>query len=608
MLEASTPGDAPPPDVFISHASEDAGEVAGPLAEKLATRGLRVWYDGTEIKLGDSIRKKVDEGLSRSRFGVVILSRHFFQKSWTRNEFDALWGREEGARKVLIPVWHRVTHAEVAAFSTLLAARRGASTDDGLDQVADAIAREVELPGKTTSVYGEGGGASGFTPGDPPRSAGALKDVRDRLDVALCGQYMIEAVIATGDKSVVFRGRDLTLRRQVAVKALDAGGAMLEERSRRLKTFQQSMQLAASLKHRNIVQVYAGRNDDALPYIVLEFVEGVRLDKILHTTGAQPFRKVRDFVWKVGGALEYAHGKGYLHLNLRPTAILIDKEGQPVISPFRFHSESEPGQARPEGWKLSAEEIKYQSPEQYGFAGPTARVAEASDQYALGLIAYEMLVGKPVVLGTTLADIHRDKTRFMKSVPDPRKARPGCPAKLARVVLRMLKKDPEKRYPDLHDARDDLVNIDVDEDSTLDETTRIAMQVAAESYKRCRASTSFFRDFYTSFFEANPDFIRMFPADLEKQYYVLRETLELILQFPAERLTEPTTLTAVAESHRRRNIQSPFYDVFIETLIKTVETHDPLFLKVGKGPAVEEAWKVTVRPAIEYMKSKAPAP
>jgi TIR domain len=135
MVKYLTPGDGPVPDVFISHASEDKGEVAGPLAEKLTARGLRVWYDGTDIKIGDSIRKKVDEGLSRSRFGVVILSRHFFEKEWTRNEFDALWNREDGERKVLIPVWHHVTRAEVAVFSALLAARLAVSTDAGLDQV-----------------------------------------------------------------------------------------------------------------------------------------------------------------------------------------------------------------------------------------------------------------------------------------------------------------------------------------------------------------------------------------------------------------------------------------------------------------------------------------
>jgi serine/threonine protein kinase len=332
----------------------------------------------------------------------------------------------------------------------------------------------------------------------------------------------------------------------------------------------------------------------------------VRLDKILQTTGPQPFRKVRELVWKIGGALDYAHRKGYLHLNLRPTAILVDKEGQPVISPFRFRCESERDQADGEGWKLCAEEIKYQSPEQYRFPGPTARVSEASDQYALGQIAYEMLVGKPVVEAKTLADINREKTKFMKSTPDPCKARLGCPKKLAKVVLKMLKTDPRKRYPRMHDAREELASIDFDGDATLDETVRSSMREAEESYKRCRDSTAFFKDSYTAFFETNPGFIKMFSADLEKQYYLLRETLELILQFPAERLTEPTTLTRVAELHRRRNIQSADYDSFLETLIKTLEAHDPLFLKAGPGPGVEEAWRVTVRPALEYMKSKAP--
>ena len=77
-------------DVFISHAGEDKDQVARPLAKQLTALGVRVWYDEAALTLGDSLNRSIDAGLSRSRFGVVILSRHFFEKEWPQRELDGL--------------------------------------------------------------------------------------------------------------------------------------------------------------------------------------------------------------------------------------------------------------------------------------------------------------------------------------------------------------------------------------------------------------------------------------------------------------------------------------------------------------------------------------
>ena len=84
-------------DIFISHASEDKDEVVRPLAEQLRHRGLRVWMDETEIKLGDSLRRSIDHGLSKSRYGLVVLSPDFLKKEWPQKELDGLVAREDGA-------------------------------------------------------------------------------------------------------------------------------------------------------------------------------------------------------------------------------------------------------------------------------------------------------------------------------------------------------------------------------------------------------------------------------------------------------------------------------------------------------------------------------
>jgi hypothetical protein len=130
-------------DVFISHASEDKESVAIPLCELLQRAGLRVWLDVSEIKLGDSIRARIDEGLSRSRFGVVVLSPTFLAKKWTSNELGALFALEDEGQRRLLPVRHNLTFDGLRAKSPLLADRAAADTSDGLDSVATRVVDTV---------------------------------------------------------------------------------------------------------------------------------------------------------------------------------------------------------------------------------------------------------------------------------------------------------------------------------------------------------------------------------------------------------------------------------------------------------------------------------
>jgi hypothetical protein len=130
-------------DVFISHASEDKEAIATPLAEALQERGLRVWYDDFSLRLGDSLRESIDRGLGHSRYGVVILSGHFFSKHWPTQELNGLATRETDGKKVILPVWHGVGFAEVRGYSPTLADRKAVQTKDGLMQVVEKIMEVV---------------------------------------------------------------------------------------------------------------------------------------------------------------------------------------------------------------------------------------------------------------------------------------------------------------------------------------------------------------------------------------------------------------------------------------------------------------------------------
>nr|WP_315245168.1 DnaB-like helicase C-terminal domain-containing protein [uncultured Albidiferax sp.] len=132
-------------DIFISHASEDKDEIARPLAERLRQHGLRVWIDETEIKLGDSLRRSIDRGLSKSKYGLVVLSPHFLSKEWPQKELDGLVAREDGTEKVILPVWHNVSRADVVKFSPPLADKLAVPTSKGLSHIVAQVLKVFEL-------------------------------------------------------------------------------------------------------------------------------------------------------------------------------------------------------------------------------------------------------------------------------------------------------------------------------------------------------------------------------------------------------------------------------------------------------------------------------
>ncbi|MEQ1531278.1 MAG: toll/interleukin-1 receptor domain-containing protein [Methylococcales bacterium] len=130
-------------DVFISHASEDKEAVVRPLDKKLRKLGLRTWFDEAEIVFGDSLSRKIDDGLARSTAGIVILSKAFFAKKWPEYELRGLTARVMAGDGRILPVWHGVSHAEVTSFSPTLADAKAGNTDPSLDQLALQIVSSV---------------------------------------------------------------------------------------------------------------------------------------------------------------------------------------------------------------------------------------------------------------------------------------------------------------------------------------------------------------------------------------------------------------------------------------------------------------------------------
>jgi hypothetical protein len=121
-------------DAFICHASEDKADFVRPLADALSKHDLVIWYDEFSLNVGNGLRQAIDEGLAKSRFGIVVLSRSFFKKGSPQRELDGLVARQISEdRRLILPIWHDITHREIVSVSPPLA-----------DVVAISSARGIE--------------------------------------------------------------------------------------------------------------------------------------------------------------------------------------------------------------------------------------------------------------------------------------------------------------------------------------------------------------------------------------------------------------------------------------------------------------------------------
>jgi hypothetical protein len=132
-------------DIFLSHASEDKESIARPLYNALVEAGVTVWFDEAALELGDSLRRKIDQGLARCRYGVVILSPSFLQKQWPQRELDGLTAREtQDGEKAILPIWHNLDAAALMQHSPTLADRLAARSDQGMQLIVSQVLKVLK--------------------------------------------------------------------------------------------------------------------------------------------------------------------------------------------------------------------------------------------------------------------------------------------------------------------------------------------------------------------------------------------------------------------------------------------------------------------------------
>ncbi|MBX9929132.1 MAG: serine/threonine protein kinase, partial [Gemmatimonadaceae bacterium] len=272
--------------------------------------------------------------------------------------------------------------------------------------------------------------------------------IRERVAAAVAGQYEIEAEIGRGGMAVVYRARDVRLKRRVALKILPPELAFRPEVKSR---FLREAQTAAQLNHPHIVPIYAVDEAESIVFFAMGLVEGETLAQQLAREPRPAIDVVRRVLCDVCEALAYAHAHGVVHRDIKPDNILIDRaSGRALVSDFGI-ARAAAGDLRLTATGIAVGTPTYMSPEQ---AMGEREVDGRSDLYALGIVGYHMIAGEPPFQATnTPAMLMKHISEAARPLHD---RRADVPANLVAAIDRAMAKGPDERWPDAHAFRDAL--------------------------------------------------------------------------------------------------------------------------------------------------------
>jgi serine/threonine-protein kinase len=260
-------------------------------------------------------------------------------------------------------------------------------------------------------------------------------------------RYQVTHLIARGGMATVYRAQDLLLNRAVALKILypelSADPAFVER-------FRREAQAAANLSHPNIVPVFDWGEDDGTYFIVMELVDGTSLAEVLRGSRILTASRSATIVAQVAAALGYAHRSGVVHRDVKPGNILITADGQVKVTDFGIaQAVSSEDHLAEEGSVMGT--ATYFSPEQASGEAVDGR----SDVYSLGVVLFEMLVGRPPFIGDTPLAVSTQHVHG--AVPFPSQFNDTVPRDLEAIVMESLAKSPDQRYQTADEFRADLI-------------------------------------------------------------------------------------------------------------------------------------------------------
>jgi WD40 repeat protein/tRNA A-37 threonylcarbamoyl transferase component Bud32 len=267
------------------------------------------------------------------------------------------------------------------------------------------------------------------------------------LGARIVAGYEILGELGRGAMGVVYKARQVALKRLVALKMILAGEHAARAQRER---FRLEAEAVARLQHPNIVQIHEVGEHNGLQYFSLEYVDGGSLREMLAGTPLLP-REAARLVEILARAMHAAHQRGIVHRDLKPANVLLTADGTPKIGDFGLAKQLETDSGQTDTGQVIGT-ASYMAPEQA--TAQTEAIGPAADTYALGSILYETLTGRPPFKGATMLDTLKQVTS-QEPVP-PARLQPTVPRDLETICLKCLAKAPARRYPSAAALADDL--------------------------------------------------------------------------------------------------------------------------------------------------------
>src|SRR5579883_2552909 len=278
---------------------------------------------------------------------------------------------------------------------------------------------------------------------DPNRTTDEPGPAGEPLRVRYFGDYELLEVIARGGMGVVYKARQVSLNRLVALKMILRGELATE---RDVIRFRAEAEAAANLDHPHIVAIYEVGEHDGQQYYAMRYVEGTSLARHPRSDARSEARLLA----AVTGAVHHAHRRGVLHRDLKPSNILVDTAGTPLVADFGLAKRVDADRSLTESGAIVGTP-RYMAPEQ---AAGRKDLTVAADVYSLGVVLYERLTGQTPFTGETVLELLRQVREV--EPPRPSSICPGLDRDLETICLKCLEKDPSKRYASAEALLDDL--------------------------------------------------------------------------------------------------------------------------------------------------------
>jgi eukaryotic-like serine/threonine-protein kinase len=314
-------------------------------------------------------------------------------------------------------------------------------------EIDRAFGGELPTPSQTTQAWPSVPDEMGAEDPEATIPVDAPSPADGRGPLAEFGDYELLEEIARGGMGVVYRARQKSLNRLVALKMIRTGRLASREEMER---FRFEAEAAANLDHTNIVPIYDVGEHLGQHFFSMRLVEGGSLARRISECGKDP-RCAARLVATVAHAVDHAHRQGFWHRDLKPANILLDKAGRPFVTDFGLAKRVEDDAALTQSGAILGTP-SYMAPEQA--EGTKGSITAAADVYSMGAVLYELLTGRPPFRAPTVREV---LLQVLEREPDPPSSfRPGLPVDLERICLKCLEKNPQTRYPTAQALAQDL--------------------------------------------------------------------------------------------------------------------------------------------------------